>query len=332
MSHAMTRWLFGAAVMAVAATLTGPASAQTKGLPSADPETAAMVRRQNAECTACHSEAGLRALPRHDMDVKKLSGLLVDIAKFDTSIHAGMACRTCHTGGYREYPHVGAASGKAETLPCAECHAQKTFRIEPQVARSVHAKNLKDTFTCSSCHDSHVYQTAARLRDPALIVKQDNAMCIGCHGSDEKFAAAARPLPVPKKRPDLDAIHAWLPNTQRHWAAVRCVECHTPASTTRSLGLSHEVLNKDRAEQNCVTCHTKDTALRTRLYRWQAETEGARLGFVNSAIIGQAYVIGATRNTYFDYIGIALVVLALGGVALHGLGRVVAGLGRGGSK
>lgn len=332
MPHAMKRWLFGAAVVAVAVAWAVPGSAQTKGLPPSDPETVAMIRRQNAECTACHSEAGLRALPRQDMDVKKLSGLLVDTSVFDKSIHTGMACRTCHTGGYREFPHVGAASGKAETLPCAECHAQKTYRIEPQVARSVHAKNLKDKFTCSSCHDSHVYQTAARLRDPEQIVKQDNAMCLGCHNSDAKFAAMAGALVPPKKRPDIEAIHEWLPNTQRHWAAVRCIECHTPASTTRTLDLSHEVLNKDRAEKNCVTCHTQNTALRTRLYRWQAETEGARLGFINSAIIGQAYVIGATRNTYFDYLGIALVVLALGGVALHGLGRVVAGLGRGGSK
>jgi hypothetical protein len=317
----------GAALLFLAVLLSGlPATAQTRGAAPKDPETMAQIRAWNAECLECHTESALRKPPREGMDLGKLAKALTDPVLYDQSNHAGMACKTCHLGSYREYPHKGPQP--AETIACDECHAQKQFRVDAQVANSAHSKNLKAKFTCSTCHNAHVYATAARLADPAKVVAQDNRMCMECHDSDRKFAEFGGTLTPEKKRPDLDKLHDWLPNAKRHWDAVRCIECHTPPSTVRSLEISHEILKKDKAQRDCVTCHTRDTALRTRLYRHVAETETAQLGFLNSAILGSAYVIGATRNTYLDLFGLGLVGLTMAGVGGHGLIRILGALRR----
>jgi predicted CXXCH cytochrome family protein len=324
MTNALRRRPVGAALLILAVLLMAwPAWAQTKGAVPKDPETIEQVRKWNAECFACHTEAALHKPPRPDMDMAKLAQALTDPAAYAKSNHSGMACRTCHLDTYRDYPHAVAGKPKPETLACNECHAQKAWRVEDQVAKSVHSKNLSGKFTCNTCHNAHVYTKAELLKDPAKVVAQDNGICLNCHESDKKFAEFGGTLTPQKKRPDIDAIHAWLPNTKRHWQAVRCIDCHTPASTTRTLAMSHEILNKDKAQRDCVTCHTKDSALRTRLYRHMAETETASLGFLNSAVMGESYVIGATRNTYLDLLGLGMVGLTLAGVVGHGLIRFV---------
>lgn len=332
MIEALHRRSVGAALVLLAGLLVSwPVEAQTKGAAPKDPETVAQVQAWNGECLACHTEAALHAPPRPGLDLTLLKKALTDPAKYAQSNHAGMACKTCHVGGYRDWPHSGPAQvvpGKAETLDCNECHAQKAWHVDAQVAKSVHSKNLSEKFTCSTCHDPHVYQTAAKLQEPAKIVAQDNGMCLSCHQSDEKFADFGGKLTPAKRRPDIDAIHAWLPNTKLHWSAVRCVECHTPASPTRTLAISHEILGKDKAQRECVACHSQNSALRTGLYRHVAETESAQLGFLNSAVLGSSYVIGATRNTHLDRFGMVLVVLVAAGVGLHGLIRFLAALRR----
>jgi hypothetical protein len=110
---------------------------------------------------------------------------------------------------------------------------------------------------------------------------------------------------------------------------VRCVECHTPVSNVKSLALSHEVLDRGGAVHDCVACHSRETALRTRLYRHLVEAEQEQAGFLNSVILRNAYVIGATRNTYLDLAGAGLIVGVIGAVTGHGVLRLCAGWWRG---
>lgn len=313
------------AVIALLLVVCPATAAETKGAPPKDPETQQMVRTWNGECIACHTEQALLFPPRAGLDLEKLANALVDPFKFQASDHAGMACKTCHGKGYVDYPHVPAKEAKA--LECAECHAQIAFRVQAQFDQSVHARNLAEQFSCNTCHDPHVDRVARAVADPRKTVALDNAKCMACHNSDERFAEYGGKIPQGKSRPDIDAIHAFLPNTQRHWQAVRCIECHTPASTHAKLDLSHEILDKERAQRDCVTCHSQDTELRARLYRY-TQTEANQLGFVNSALLGDAYVIGATRNVHIDRIAVWLIVLTLGGVVVHGLIRILAGIFR----
>lgn len=301
-----------------------PVVAQTFGAPPKDPEAQKMVRQWNGECIACHTEQAVKFPPRPNMDLEKLADALMDPFLYEKSQHQGMACKTCHGKAYVEYPHLKDA--QAKILDCNECHAQLAFRVKDQFDKSVHAKNFSDRFTCNTCHDPHVDRVAKELADPQQILTQDNGKCLDCHDSDRKFAEYGGTLPEKKARPDIDAIHEFLPNTQRHWQAVRCVECHTPPSTHSKLAVSHEILDKERAQRDCVICHSQNTALRTSLYRYVAQEEAGKMGFLNSAVMGDVYVIGATRNVYLDKLAYWLIGLTIAGVALHGFLRMLASL------
>lgn len=309
----LRRAIFAAATLLA---LGGAALAQDAPKPI-DPELLEKIRKSNAECYGCHTEQGMANPPRADMDMAKLAGLLLEAADFKLSGHGQMECKTCHGASYGVFPHAEGA--KAKISPCEECHAVKVMKIEKQYHSSVHAKNLADKFTCNSCHDPHLFNVAAKLATPKTIVAQDNAMCLDCHESEERYRTMA---PADKKRPDLDRIHKWLPNNRLHWGAVRCIECHSPVAKTQS----HEIVNKDKAERDCVTCHTRETALKTRLYRHLAKDEQENLGFANSIILSNSYVVGATRNRYLDWGVLGLAGLTVTGLAGHGIIRLLAAL------
>ena len=284
------------------------------------PEQIAKIHASNDECLACHSEAGITHPPKEGLDLKKLRGLVRDKVDFYNSDHQRLACTKCHNEGYDEHPH--AADAKDMTSTCSDCHDKKATALQKQFDKSVHAKNLSDKFACTTCHDPHLMRLAAKLSDPHKIVAQDNRVCLSCHDSDEKFAKFA---PEKKSRPLIDEIHSWLPNTRLHWTAVRCVECHTPAVAAGEM-ISHEILNKEKAEKKCLTCHSANSSLKTRLYRHLVKEEQEKLGFANSVILSHTYVLGATRHPVLD----TLLMIAFGAMALgllaHGLGRIVSRL------
>jgi len=274
------------------------------------------ARLANATCLACHTAAALEHPPQPGLDLVKLRDAILDPEALKNADHGQFACTKCHTDGYEDYPH--AADAKDNTASCQDCHAKKADKIQAEFDKSVHAKHLADKFTCTTCHDLHVIRVAKNQVDAKKIVAQDNHICLGCHDSDQTFAKFA---PEKKTRPQIDDIHSWLPNTRLHWKSIRCVECHTPLSKDM---LSHEIVNKDRAEKKCVTCHTADSQLNARLYRYLAKDETQKYGFINSVILGKSYVIGATRHPLLDSILVGLAALTLLGVLAHGLLRFIA--------
>lgn len=312
-----------------------PASAGTEAAPI-DTATIDKNRKANEACFACHSAAGVAKPPKADVDMSKLKDSRLEPTVFNPSDHGVMDCRECHAAtDYDPYPH--GAAGKNETRSCTDCHAAKVLRLEPQFEASVHAKNegVKEKFTCNTCHNAHVNVVALRLKDPANIVAQDNHGCLECHNSDQTFARFApdgdKTPGIKKPRPDIDTLHKWLPNAKAHWNAVRCVECHTPEVAAKKM-LSHEILDKEKAEKKCLSCHSANSTLKVRLYRHLVKDEQQKYGFTNSVILSRSYVIGATRHPLLDNIVIGLVVLTLGGVLMHGIIRVVAALRRKGQK
>ena len=312
-----------------------PALAGTDAAPI-DTATIEKNRKANEACYACHSAAGIKAPPKAGLDLSKLRDSHLEPAVFNPSDHGVMDCRECHAAAdYDPYPH--AEKGKNETRSCTDCHAAKVLRLEPQFNASVHAKaeGVKEKFTCSTCHNVHINIIQKRLKDPHKIVAQDNHGCLECHNSDQtfaKFAPDGEKTPgLKKRRPNIDEIHDWLPNTRAHWSAVRCIECHTPEVAEKKM-LSHEILNKEKAEKKCVACHSANSALRTRLYRHMVKDEQQKYGFTNSVILSNSYVIGATRHPLLDRIVIGLALLTLAGVLVHGAIRIVAALRRKGQK
>ena len=304
----------------LAAVVPCSAFAQDTASVAMTPEQIAKIHAGNDECLACHSEAGITHPPKEGLDLKKLRGLVRDKVDFYNSDHQRLACTKCHNEGYDEHPH--AADAKDMTSTCSDCHDKKTTILEKQFDKSVHAKNLSDKFVCTTCHDPHLMRLAAKLGDPHKIVAQDNRVCLNCHDSDKTFVKFA---PEKKSRPLIDDIHSWLPNTRLHWKEVRCVECHTPAVAAGEM-ISHEILNKEKAEKKCLSCHSANSSLKTRLYRHLVKEEQEKLGFANSVILANSYVLGATRHPVLD----TLLMIAFGAMVLgllaHGLGRIISKL------
>lgn len=300
-----------------------------------DPAALEEIRKANAACFECHSPAGIAKPPREGMDVSSLRDDTVAPEPFHASNHGEQKCVECHGGEddagepniwYDLYPHD--PRGKEAVAECADCHAAKVKRINPMFNASVHAESaeLKDKFTCATCHDPHVHAVAEKLVDPHLVVAMDNQVCLDCHDSDRKFAEFAprdEHTGLRGVRPKIDEIHDWLPNTRLHWSAVRCIDCHTPPTPEGKL-LSHEIVDAEKAEKNCVTCHSRDTSLNLRLYRHLAEEEQDRLGFTNSVVLRTSYVIGATRHPLLELLVWLALAGAVVGVLGHGLARFIA--------
>lgn len=300
--------------------------------PAVNQETIEANRKANQACYTCHSRVGIQNPPKAGLDLSKLKDSVLEPSVFNPADHGVMDCRECHSKThYTDYPH--AEAGKTSTVACTECHAAKVLRLEPQFNASVHAKNkgLKEKFTCNTCHNAHVNVVQKRLKDPAKIVAQDNDGCLECHNSDLQFGKFAPELEkspgIHKKRPDIDQIHSWLPNAKLHWSAVRCIECHTPEVAENKM-LSHEILNKDKAEKKCLACHSAKSSLRTRLYRHMVKEEQQKFGFTNSVILSNSYVIGATRHPLLDTILIGATLATLLGVLAHGVLRALAAMKR----
>ena len=279
-----------------------------------DPAELEKIKAANGQCLDCHSEEGFASGRHPEFSRQAIEEHFVDPDTFEASNHGHVECVACHVTGFTKFPHLEPPS--TATNFCDECHTRIFLRIEDQFLKSVHAQDLSEKFTCTTCHDPHVFRQETHFSQVREAVAQDNGMCLGCHEDPEKFAIYSLEEP-----PDLAEIHDWLPNIRTHWDSVRCVECHTPEP---GKVVSHEILAANRAERDCVACHSVESSLRVRLYRHRVAEEREKAGFLNSVIMNEAYVIGATRNRYLDLASFILSGVVVAGIALHGLGRLVA--------
>jgi hypothetical protein len=123
---------------------------------------------------------------------------------YEGSIHATVfregnsyapVCTDCHS------PHAVMAKAAYDAnsgAPCSNCHSP----IFNAYAGSVHGKASLD---CSNCHRAHDV-------NPATTGDQLKTACLGCHQGA------------------LDSHKIWLPNAGRHFDAVSCPACHSPAA------------------------------------------------------------------------------------------------------
>jgi predicted CXXCH cytochrome family protein len=278
------------------------------GLSEVDPDLPAKIKKWNADCLSCHSEQGLINPPRQGMDMKLLATLLVKQDRFEHSDHGKTACKDCHTEAYVPYPHL--PNARKQIKGCVECHQAPARTIVPEFKSSIHFKSFKDKFTCLSCHDSHTMRKASRLDTARQAASQDNAMCLSCHDDDAKY----RTWKIDKKRPDMVAVHAWLPSLDLHLSQVRCIDCHAPMAETGAL--SHEVRTKDKAVRTCESCHGEESELGQRLYkRILIDKPGPSGGFEKAALLSEIYVVGVTRNSWGDWAALVCLIAAILAVA-----------------
>jgi thiosulfate reductase cytochrome b subunit len=280
-----------------------------------DPDRPAKIREANAGCLSCHSQQGVEKPPRPGLDLAQLARLTISPQALAQSVHAGLACTACHGEAMAEYPHSDAEEAPAKS--CIGCHPRAAKYILSDFRESRHYLRHKQSFTCNTCHDPHAMRQAADLGSPRAVAQADNAQCLSCHANQANYARVEATRPMP----DLLLHHAWLPSPELHWTSTRCIDCHVVATEA---GYSHRFTRIVDATRDCGTCHTLDSALRTRLYRkalYQPAVDSA--GFANAYILANAYVIGATRNLWLDQALVAVGGLLAAGLVAHALVRVV---------
>ncbi|MBN2886938.1 MAG: nitrate reductase [Chromatiaceae bacterium] len=262
----------------------------------------------DGQCLRCHAMSTLAYRSPLDGELIDLS---VDPHGFRDSVHGDLACTDCHNADYRHYPHP--AQLAEEQLDCVGCHSERSAkglarfgRIEDEYLRSVHGVSEKPRLAklgCHACHDPHLYQNPDPADGLDAIIQTHNQVCLSCH----------RRLLDP-----LSTSHAWLPQRDRHWEAVRCIDCHTPAASDPSQPTpSHLVLSGAESQVACVGCHSKEQPLLARLYRFRAEEELAERGWLPSVIFNEAYVVGMSGSRLIDALSLGVLALMALLIGVH---------------
>ena len=277
--------------------------------------TAQNVKSDSSDCFRCHA---MKTLAYQDSTTGGIVSLYVNPARYRHSVHKKLDCTVCHSDkGYTLYPH--AESVKKEKLSCLTCHQNdkkfESFHFkekEREFKESIHYKKLKDHFDCFSCHNPHDFNTTRGEKDVKKIVRLDNAICLNCHQHPRRIKAIAH-----EDIGDLSAVHSWLPNIELHWRSVRCVECHVKPGKE----LSHAILSANESVKNCESCHTQNSILLNQLYTYRVKETRQKKGFLSAIAHNSPYIIGMTRNIFFDRLSIILFILMIMGLSAHGFGR-----------
>lgn len=303
-------------------------------------------------CFACHVGASQHIL---DGRPRQSSNSTIDLAKFRDADHGKLECSECHAKGFDIFPHRA-----ARTETCMSCHPRKEEgaaddkpyefdRMREEFEGTVHfteyrhakekccgtgasspvappapgegegsdEKKANERFTCEHCHEPHYFKATRRIGEPHLIRANDNGPCLHCH-MDGATVTLADPA-----RPNLLEAHAYLPYAKLHLDGTRCIDCH--ASVTKAV--THDLPKGKGADQGCNTCHSIDSVLIRRLYRY-ADTSRTKLGFHNAAILEDGYVMGANRHRWTDVAAYILMTFSLALVLTHGGWRILARLKR----
>jgi len=240
---------------------------------------------------------------------------------FYQSNHQWLQCIDCHDFRHIETPHP--VSLKQEIrLSCFKCHGQDepddefNFElIDEEYNNSIHYMAADSIFSCWSCHDPHSYKIFARYsKNISKIVEYNNNICLQCHGKVKLDQLRLSSSEVLQK-------HDWLPNQYLHFKNVRCIECHSPEK--ENLLISHNILPGENAVKKCVECHSNNSLLLSSLYKYQSIENRKELGFVNSIILNNSYVIGANKNKFLNVASQMILGIVIGMLIIHGILRVV---------
>lgn len=248
---------------------------------------------------------------------------IIDTTLFVSGVHGGFKCFDCHSSDYETYPHE--AELKLEPMStCIDCHGgDDTYadfqfeRIEEEFQKSVHYDVAGEAFSCSKCHSQHYYTPVTRTSHTVgAIVSYSNDMCLSCHDNTLKYETVSA-----GQGPRLKQVHDWLPNQDRHFKSVRCIDCHTVV--VDSLMVSHNIMNKSEALRDCNGCHSSNSLLKASLYKYENLQSRASDGVLGSVFTNEAYIIGANQNPLMKLLSLLLIGFTVLGIAAHWVLRVL---------
>ncbi|WP_461209284.1 cytochrome b/b6 domain-containing protein [Desulfocurvus sp. DL9XJH121] len=347
MKHTITRVLTSAlvALLLVPSLAFGIAGSGAEQAAAAHGVPLARPGLENTRCASCHGDAEIT--PR----TPKGAGLALhkDGHAYSRSVHAGLACVDCHkpradAADFDKVPHTLAQ----EQPDCLSCHGKFFQEQERAYKASYHYEKLKDALSCADCHDPHAMRRTDVTMPAPRDVAAGNKLCMDCHTSLTRFKELAK-----REVWEQDISHAFLPEKERHFQAVRCVECHTSGQGREM----HVLLSKDKARKDCASCHGEDSLVVARLHTPlnQASLAGSFLGkglfddadlvkalgqakkpetppvravaardprYANGGLFTDSFFVGASRSLALDsWIG-GLFLATILAVLLHGALRL----------
>ena len=295
-------------------------------IPTFAAENPAELAETTKYCLKCHG-SDYYTFDNYFTDAKETKRmnpyLRIDSMAFMMGEHGSFSCDDCHSPDYSTYPHN--AELKLEfKYTCQDCHSgDPTYahlhfdEIEADAMESVHAERLGDAFKCEMCHSPHTNRLVASSQRYSIddIVAFDNGMCLSCHGSGNRYH-----MFVDHNQPYLDTVHDWLPNQSLHFKNVRCLECHTSRNDT--MMVAHKILPKEQAVRNCTECHSQNSLLQDKLYKYRVVEARSENG-LRSAISNESYVIGKNNYPFLNISSFIILGLVLAGVSLHTVLRII---------
>ena len=201
----------------------------------------------DGDCLACHGDENLTWV----RDGRPLS-LYVDENKIQKSMHSGVACAQCHTGGTPSLEYR-ACSTMTEKVDCAICHADQV----EQHTRSIHGhlalRRDSDAPKCKNCHEVH-YTLGKTQSDSPTFPTNVPKLCAGCHREGAPAAIREKSVEHDILSHYTMSIHGKGLLKSGLLVTAMCTDCHTahmplPASDPDSS------VHKNNIASTCARCH-----------------------------------------------------------------------------
>lgn len=235
----------------------------------------------NHQCASCHSTAVQRGFDE-DSDTYTTSWVEIDVGC--QACHGAGAAHVAWANGEAGEKRLASVTNEAQIDACGPCHARRSeivpdavpggrlldsylpatplpplyypdgqIRDEVYVLGSfLQSKMHAAGVACSDCHDPH----------RAAIVREGNALCLGCHGGAPPARFAARLA---------GGVQYDSPDHHHHAAGsegAQCVACHMPARTYMGVDARRDhafriprpaLAARSGAPDACTSCHSDET-------------------------------------------------------------------------
>lgn len=249
------------------------------------------LAKEDLACLKCHDKQGLEKKLENG---EKLS-LLVSTRAYLESMHNGTSCEDCHDTidakshakklakiqSQREY-----SLGMRES--CRTCHKNKFTEYEDSVHAALIKNGNQKAPLCTDCHNPHTVRSMKIVMPPAAtpcakchedifkayskdVHGQERSLkgkaapiCADCHQAHAVKAASLgdgiKNACLACHKNAVDEHKDWLPNAERHFAAISCPACHAPTAQRRvNLRLYDDVAKLQISEKTGVPQFEKRT-------------------------------------------------------------------------
>jgi cytochrome b subunit of formate dehydrogenase len=227
-------------------------------IPVKDPRSPMNRKHVPERCGTCHTNKGVVT-----EDYVRLPSSLTS---YDNSVHgvgwkAGKAtavCTDCHGWHDMEVSSSPTSAISKQNLArtCGQCHKKEAAQYVDSVHGRAVAHGIKDSPTCTNCHEEHRILRVADPKSPVNPANLSARVCASCHQSAEMGAKYGLPPEVIQSYDD--SYHGWALRRGDKKVAV-CVDCHGIHDIGSALD-PRSAIAKGNVVATCAKCHPEANA------------------------------------------------------------------------